>query len=199
MRPLRILAPASLVALSLLSSACSDDDAPRAIPATTEATPRPAGLEEVRRAFADELDALGMVLTEEGGVIDPETYEPAPADGTHLSIYLAPREPIDQGAYLDGILETARAMAPGIFERWSAIESFDVCQLPPADDEEGVALTRLDLDRAAVEQLDWASLDLPSFLQEVDERRGGGARLYVARSLRQTPAYEQAMAAAGLR
>jgi hypothetical protein len=191
----RILAPAG-VAAALLLGACGDDDRSADVATTTtEAAPRPSGLEEVRRTFSAEVDALDMVLTEEGGVIDLETYLPAPEDGTHLSIYLAPRSGIDDQAYLDGILETARALAPGIFERWSAIETFDVCQLPPADDGEGAALTRLDMDRSSVESLDWAALDLPTFLAAARERPDDGIRLYVTRSLREAPAYQEATAA----
>lgn len=196
MRTLRSLACAGVALAVLLTSACGDDDTRSGPPTSTVATPRPAGLEEVRRTFDAELEALGMVLTEEGGVVDPTTYE-ADEEGTHLSIYLAPTAAIEDAAYLEGVLDTARALAPGIFERWSAIESFDVCQLPPADDE-GVALTRLDLDRAMVEELDWEGLDLTSFLQTADERAGEGIRLYVARPLRESDAYRQAMAAAGL-
>lgn len=196
MRPLRTLAPLGVATAALLAGACSGgDEAQPLATTTTAATPRPSGLDEVRRAFADELDELDMVLTEEGGVIDLETYQPAPEDGTHLSIYLAPRAEIDDQAYVDGILETARAFAPGIFERWSAIESFDVCQLPPADDGEGVALTRLDMDRTTVESLDWSALDLPTLLRVAREAPDDGNRIYVNRPLRQTAAYQEATAA----
>jgi hypothetical protein len=188
----RCLLPLVVAAAGALG-ACSDD-----APVAAE---RPAGLAEVREVFAADLAEMGLRLTDRGGVVDVEGgYTPSPT-GTHLSLYVEPVGDRSDAEYVDGILDTARLLGPELFERWSAIESFDVCQEPPTavdDADEPAPYTRLDMRRARVEALEWDALTVPAFLATARELAGDGMSLFVGAPIRASDAFEAALDEAGL-
>ena len=116
-------------ALLLLGLAVVALTEPRAV---TTSRPRPSArdLDEVREVFADDLADLGLRLTDRGGVLERDGYV-ASATGTHLALYVAPIGTYSEDDYAAGVLTTARLLGPEIFRRWSALESFDVCQEQP--------------------------------------------------------------------
>jgi len=174
--------------------ACGSDGA-------SAAADRPADLAEVRDVFAADLAELGLRLTDRGGVVDVDGGYTPSATGRHLSVYVEPTGEHSTAQYVDGILDTARLLGPEIFERWSEIESFDVCQEPPAsvdDADEPAPYTRLDVRREQAEAIDWDGLTLPTFLALASERSEEGLSLFVESSIRRSDEFEAALAAAGL-
>jgi hypothetical protein len=134
-------------------------------------------------------------------VVDVEGGYTPSTTGRHLSVYVEPVGERSDDQYVDGILDTARLLGPEIFQRWSAIESFDVCQEPPAavdDAEEPAPYTRLDMRRALVEELDWDGLTVPTFLTLARDRADDGVTLYVGSPIRGSDPFQAAMAEAGL-
>ena len=60
--------------------------------------------------------------------------------------------------YADNFLVLARIVGPELMQRYPDLESYDICQEPPAaeqDDPYPPPATQIDLDRAQVESLDW--------------------------------------------
>lgn len=189
---MKIWAPLAAVAIVALAG-CGGDDRP-------EAAARPADLSEVEAVFGPDLAELGLRLTERGGVVDPDDGYAASSSADHLSLYVKPIGDHSRAQYVEGILDTARLLAPAIFERWSAIETFDVCQEPAAivgEDPNAAALTRLDMTRAQVEAIEWDTVTLPAFLDLASERSEEGVELFVERSIRETDAFQSALADAG--
>jgi hypothetical protein len=173
--------------------ACGDDG--------PDAAPLPADLAEVQAVFADDLAEQGLRLTNRGGLVDPDAGYSASPTGDHLSLYVTPIGARTTQEYIDGILETARLLGPGAFERWSGLRSFDVCQEPVGgvgEDPNETALTRLDMDRDRSASLDWRTLDLPGLLAVASEDAGEGVALYVEPSIRDSGEFVEALEAAGL-
>jgi hypothetical protein len=185
-----LLALVAVVALG----ACGSDSAPAG-------AERPAGLDELREVFAADLAEMGLRLTDRGGVVDVEGGYTRSATGTHVSVYVEPVGGRSDQEYVDGILATARLVGPEVFARWSAIESFDVCQEPPPavdDDAEPAPYTRLDMRREPAEALEWDALTLAELLTLARDEAGEGVLLYVGSPIRGSDAFEAALAEAGI-
>ncbi len=82
------------------------------------------------------LAELGLVLTNRGGLIDTRNgqYLQSP-NGNHVALYVEPVGDYTNDQFIDGIYEVTLLSAPTIFERWPAIESYDICQEPRAEDD----------------------------------------------------------------
>lgn len=190
----RSLAGLAVAALALGGVACGDD--------APDSADRPADLDAVRAVFDDELADLGLRLTDRGGVLERDRYVESPT-GTHLALYVAPTGAYSEDDYAEGILTTARLLAPEIFARWSALESFDVCQEQPgtktvSGEPDLPPFTQLDMSEERVQQLDWAALTLAELLAFASEQAGEGVRLYVADPVQESAAFVEARTAAGL-
>lgn len=181
-----------LVAVTALLAGCSGGDTPE--------VDRPANLDAVRAVFEDDLAALGLRLTDRGGVLERTTYDTSDT-GTHLALYVEPTGAYGEDDYAAGILATASLLGPEIFRRWSALDSFDVCQEPPPgvdDAAEPPPYTQLDITEAVVDDLDWDALTLAELLAVASERAGEGIRLYVDDVVQEAPTFVEARTAAGL-
>lgn len=190
----RALLLLAVVGVAVGGVACGDDE-----PAAPE---RPAGLDEVREVFADDLADLGLRLTDRGGVLERDGYV-ASTTGTHLALYVAPIGAYSEDDYAEGVLATARLLGPEIFRRWSALESFDVCQEQPGTRSVGgqpdlAPFTQLDMTEARVADLDWDTLTLAELLAVASEHAGEGIRLYVADPIQESPTFVDAKGTAGL-
>lgn len=196
---------ALIAAAGLVAAACSDTggstsaqetSAQETSSITAQLTYPPNDFGQLAAIFDPLVEPLGLRLTR-GALIDRTGGNYAPSDtGTHLALYV---EPIDDSSYgdeeyIEGIFDVTAAVTSVVFERWSAVETYDICQEPhQADDDrvEPYPVTQVELDRAAALSYDFETGDLPSlidFLQSTE-----GARLLVVNELVEHPAYQQAL------
>ena len=59
--------------------------------------------------------------------------------------------------YVEGIAAASRVFLPNVFARWPGLESFDVCQEPPASADEPKdppPVTQIEVTRAQAEAID---------------------------------------------
>ena len=177
----RIAALALAVVLTSGVAACGEDDGageptpPEDLPSTidTEALPPPTAL-ELEPLYGDALAAVGMRLTDRGGLIDRSGggYV-ASASGQHLALYV---EPIDADRtmqeYFDGILDVALVFSD-IYDRWPELQTYDVCQEPPDPDgnqgEEPLPVTQIELTRAQSDAIDWDSVTVEDLVRGAQE------------------------------
>ncbi|MEL7210923.1 MAG: hypothetical protein AAGK32_22265, partial [Actinomycetota bacterium] len=79
-----------------------------------------------------------------------------------------------------------------VFELWPAVESYDICQEPPADVDprpEPAPYTQIDMARDVAESVDWDEASLETVLrleQETD------TRLIVTQVIRDDPGFIEA-------
>lgn len=186
---MRILAAVSLL---LVLAGCGDDAASPATtapsptstggPSTTAATVPtttttlsgtlpsdgsdlpPTDFDTMAAIFDPLVEPLGYRLGRVA-LIDLETYEESP-DATHLAVYLTPLAAKTPDEYATELVPVARVFLPAVFATWPGLESFDVCQEPFEfeGDAPPPGLTVLEVDRAAAEAVDWASIDLAGLL-----------------------------------
>jgi hypothetical protein len=174
-------------------TACGDDDgAGPVVPATNDpdrenqgtsttsdgsttsttadpATLPPAKALDLEPLYGEALAALGMRLTDRGGLIDRSGggYV-ASATGTHLALYVEPigddRTPEE---YVEGILAVAKVFSD-IYDRWPGLATYDVCQEPPDPDgtqqPEPLPVTQIELTRAESDAIDWDTVTLAEFI-----------------------------------
>ena len=199
----RLGAAALAVALAVGVAACGDDDGAEGVPQTIDprsttseppegSLPPPTAL-ELEPLYGDALEAIGMQLTDRGGTIDRSGggYVASPA-GTHLALYVEPIDDRTTEEYIEGIRGVALVFSD-IFDRWPALESYDVCQEPPDPDgnqgPEPLPVTQIELTREESDAIDWANVTV------VDLVRGSLATpaelaLRVSSELANDPAYE---------
>jgi hypothetical protein len=194
-------------------AACGDDDGAEGAPqmpdpASVTTDPSPGSLPpqdaiDLEEIYGDALAELDLRLTPRGGLIDRSDggYVSSPT-GRHLALYVEPigdeRTPEE---YVDGI-RTVAVVFSDVFERWPALETYDVCQEPPDPDgeqgEEPPPVTQIELTRAESEAIDWDSVTV------VDLVRGSLASprelaLRVSPELAGDAAYEVVLDEAGRR
>jgi hypothetical protein len=192
------VAVAALIPLGL--AGCGDDSSDTAAPPPTGAPDAtiateefpPNDFEELAAVFDPMLEPMGLVLTR-GALIDRTDggYERSDT-GTHLALYV---EPIDEASYtLDdyviGVYDVTALVTPYVFERWTEIESYDICQEPPnAEDPsaEPFPVSQVEIDRASSDAFDWDGGDLEALLAASKE--GGGVRVVTSRELREHPEF----------
>lgn len=201
------------VALALLLAAglaaCGDDEqsGPTTIdPAdvTTTSTTAddgslpPPGALDLEPIYGDTLAALGLKLTDRGGLIDRTGggYA-ASAKGTHLALYVEPIGERTTPQYIDGI-RTVAAVFGDVFDRWSGLVSYDVCQEPlgdPADGNEPLPVTQIELTRDEAAAFDWDTVTVIDLVR-ASLARPPGLALRVSSDLAADPAYQAIVAEA---
>ena len=174
----RALALALTAVLALGVAGCGDDNGaegeptpPGEVPSTIDpdALPPPTA-EELEPLYGDALAAVGMQLTDRGGLIDRSGggYVASP-EGRHLALYV---EPIDADRtmqeYYDGILDVALVFSD-IYDRWPSLQSYDVCQEPPDPQgnqvEEPLPVTQIELSRAESDAIDWDNVTVEDLVR----------------------------------
>ena len=168
---------------------------------STTATPSdplpPPGALELEAIYGDALAELGLVLTDRGGLIDRRGggYVPS-AEGNHLALYVEPIDDRTVPQYIDGIRSVA-AVFGDVFDRWSGLESYDVCQEPvqePGDDvPEPLPVTQIELTRAESDAIDWATVTVIDLVR-ASRADPPGLALRVSSRLARDPAYEAILA-----
>lgn len=133
----------------------------------------PPTIAEIAPLYEDELAAMGVRLTERGGLIDTRSggYETSP-DGTHLALYLAPLEDQPIETYVDGLTELTAFFATDVFDRWPGLESFDVCQEKFYDEPVAPVHSQVNLTRELATSIDWDTTsprELVALLEETED------------------------------
>jgi hypothetical protein len=159
---LRRLASLALSAVALLAPACSSDGDEEGsgldLPPNDKAV--------IAEMFEDELRPLELQLTR-GALVDPQPRYRVSDTGRHLALYVEPMGQYTPAQYAEGIVATARIFLPEIFERWSDLETFDICQEPLRgvdDRKEPPPITQLYVTRAEARKIDWSTVGLRDLL-----------------------------------
>ena len=133
--------------------------------------PPPSAL-DLEPLYGEALAALGMQLTDRGGLIDRSGggYVASPTGHAPGPLRRADRPDRTTEEYIDGILDVALVFSD-IYDRWPGLETYDVCQEPADPDgtqgPEPLPVTQIELTRAESEAIDW----------DTRHGRGPGARL----------------------
>lgn len=192
--------------LALAACGGSDDAAvPSTIDPASVTTTRadgalpPAAALDLEDLYSDALAELGLRLTNRGGLIDRSDggYESSPT-GTHLALYVEPIGERTPAEYVDGIASVAVVFGD-VFERWSGLESYDVCQEPvedaspsendpPYDESEPLPVTQIEMTRAQAAAFDWSSVTVADLVQAW-RADPPGLGLRVSSSLTRDPAW----------
>lgn len=160
----------------------------------------PPRLAKLQKLFDREVRPFGLRVSR-GMLQSLETYQKDP-EGTHLALYV---EPIDRGytdaQYVRNFTRLTRALVPEVFERWSSLESFDICQ-EPFDDPREVPppTTQIFVARTALDRVgSWERATLTQLLVASPRTRDitTGYYVYFAPSLRDVPAFARAAERSG--
>lgn len=160
----------------------------------------PVTAAELEPLFGEPLAALGLVLTDRGGLIDTREgrYVQSP-NGNHLALYAEPAGEYTDDQFIDGILDVTLITAPEIFRRWPALESFDVCQEPRATDDprpEPLPATQIAMTAEQVQATDWATVTLVDLLAGSLAQPRRVDHLVVSTVLQENDRYQQLLAEA---
>lgn len=150
-----------VVALALLvvAPACAGSDQ-RLVPPDLP----PHELDDLAAIFDPIVAPLGYEVTR-GSLIVRSTYVVDPG-GDHLALYLAPLTGLSDDEYAADLPRIAAVLIPMVFERWSGLSSFDVCQEPfGATEQTPPSLTIVDLDRDAAASVEWEGIDLAGLIE----------------------------------
>lgn len=166
----------------------------------------PAGRDALARLFDPELASLGLRTTR-AALQDPDSYARS-AKGTHLAVYVEPiaQGDVDRAVYVRNIMKVARIFLPFVYDRWSDLNSFDVCQEPEAALDprpEPAPVTQLVASRAGAAAVKWKHATLATLLERADAVNGKRGRadplsLYVSPRSFAEPSYQDALRRAGL-
>lgn len=153
----------------------------------------PVEAKEFEPLIGEALAGLGLALTNRGGLIDTRNgqYTQSP-DGNHVALYAEPvSDSHTDDQYIDGILETAKLSAPTIFERWSTIETYDICQESPAGRSSyvGVPATQIYMTAEQSAAVDWDTLTLVELIAATLTTPPTIERLTVTQKLQSQPRY----------
>jgi hypothetical protein len=182
----------------VLASGCSFREAAlEPVERPERSTLPPNDRDRLAAMFDDELEEFGLRLTR-GSLIDlsGDGYE-ASDTGTHLALYVEPvADDYTRLDYLRNLVPVTKIFAPGIFERWPGLMSFDVCQEPPGAidaDEEPPPETQINITREQSGDIEWATVDnvdlLAAALGEPPQ-----ARLIISERIRELAAYDDLLA-----
>jgi hypothetical protein len=166
----------------------------------------PADREALARMFDPQLEPLGLRTTR-AALQTPGSYERSDT-GTHLAVYVEPigEGEIDRAVYVRNIMKTARIFLPFVYNRWSDLKTFDVCQEPePVLDprQAPVPVTQLIADRKGAAAVKWERASLATLLKKADEINGkrnvaDPLSLFVSPRAYSEPAYQEALRRAGI-
>ena len=159
----------------------------------------PSARKALAAIFDPKVKRFGLRVTR-AALVNPEQRRDA--HGTHLAIYVEPIGDHTPEDYLDGTVDVTKVFVPYVFERWTRLKSFDVCQEPRAAvDPRPVPTpeTQVFASRAGMSLVDWKTVDVATMIRasQTEAAAAGTTRpvrfsLFVAKHLQNTPAYQQA-------
>ncbi len=183
------------MAVAIVLASCGDDGA--ASPTTVGEPYPPDTIAELAEIFDPQLEPLGLRFTR-GALIDRSDggYVPS-AEGEHLALYVEPLDGVDYDTadYVDGVGTVTALVTPYVFDRWSGVETYDICQEPPTeidDSDAPVPYTQIEIDRESAEAVDW---DTATTATVIELGRDADLRLVVTPAVRDDPAYGAAVEA----
>jgi hypothetical protein len=205
----RVVVLVLALTLAAGAAACGEDDGAKGIDSTVggngqgtttldPGTLPPPNALELEPIYGDALAAIGMKLTNRGGLIDRSGggYVASPT-GQHLAMYVEPIGDRSMQEYVDGILDVALVFSD-LYERWPGLESYDVCQEPPDpdgnQDPEPLPVTQIELSKGQSDAIDWDTATVESLVKG-SEADPPALTLRVSSELAADPAY-QAVASA---
>jgi hypothetical protein len=198
-RPVRAVV-ACLLTCALAASALALIGTSSPAGAASSARP-PAKKAALAKLFRSELKPLGLRVSR-GLLQNRETYDPDPK-GTHLALYVTPTSATYTTAdYVENFAELTRIFVPMIFDRWSGVQTFDICQ-EPVDDarEEPPPVTQIYVARTALDRVGgWKRATLTDLLAAAPRdgrQRGADYYVYFNQDVRSDPGFQHAAEAAG--
>ena len=160
----------------------------------------PARLAALKQRFDPLVKPLGLRVTR-GMLQNLETYEEDP-QGTHLALYVEPIAPdYSDARYVTSFTKLTHMLVPVVFDRWTGLESFDICQ-EPVDDTREVPppTTQIFVARSALDRVgSWKTATLTELLGASPRARSisAGYYVYFSPELRDDPRFARAAAKAG--
>ena len=157
--------------------------------------------------FQPEVAPFGLRMTRAALIdLSDDDYEPSPT-GRHLALYAEPRGGgFTTADYVANIVPVTRALAAMVFDRWPGLESFDLCQEPPAgvnDLPAPIPETQVNVTREAARTTDWSGADLTDLLEvegkALVESRPPGIRVSGSDAVEADPAFRAALRTAEAR
>jgi hypothetical protein len=133
---------------------------------------------------------------------EPPTYRVSP-NGRHLAVYVQPTGTYNATNYLDNLGRVAAIFIPAVFDRWTGVQSFDVCQepLPTIDaSPEPPPVTELTVTRSGAHHIRWRGITLADLIDLATPRNGRRRiktrdfGLYLNDEMRAQLAYQAAIA-----
>jgi hypothetical protein len=168
-------------------------------PDTDDPTLPPNDVAQLKAIFDPLVEPYGLHLTR-GALIDlSDGYVPSDT-GTHLALYVEPTddEAYTEADYIDGIWDLTALVTPLVFDTWSGLATYDICQEPRQSDDpayEPFPVTQVELSREAAEGYDFETGDLPSLVNYLLSTKG--TRLLVGPDLKDTEAYQAVLEESG--
>jgi len=177
----RLAVVALAVTLAAGAAACGEDDGAKGVDSTVSGsdlsttitvdpdTLPPLKASDLEELYGEALAAVGMKLTDRGGLIDRSGggYVASPT-GQHLALYVEPIGDRTTEEYIDGILDVALVFSD-IYDRWPGLASYDVCQEPLDPDgtqgPEPLPVTQIELTRAESDAIDWDKATVASLIE----------------------------------
>jgi len=151
---------------------------------TTEPAALPPHTFEALAPLLDPLVApLGFRVTR-AALVSLATYETVP-DGTHLAVYVEPREEPTIDAVAAATVPLAAVFLPEVFLQWPGLLSFDICQERYAAGEQGTPPppeTVLNVTRELALGIDWDTVTLAELLSQL----GPDLTLYASEEVQQS-------------
>jgi hypothetical protein len=176
------------VAVAGFAVGCGDDGN------EVEPTERPENdLEALAEIFDPVVEPMGLVVTR-GSLVDLEgTYDEAD-DGNHLALYVEPTRDYTTEDYVDGIAELTNLLTPMIFENYTEIDSYDICQEPAPEDDDQAApppITQVFVTRTQADAIDFP-VSLTDLRTLYEERPPGIETLYADDEIERTAEWKAA-------
>jgi hypothetical protein len=176
-RLIGLLTAASLLAVSCGSSGKTLAPAETPEPSATEAAAQessapepgvypPNNIDELAEIFNPLVEQFGVRFTR-GALVDTADDYNESDTGDHLALYVEPIGDYTDDDYIDGIYDITAVVTPLVYETWSGVNTYDICQEPrPEDDSSAVPppLTQIFVDREQSGGYDWTTGDLDSMM-----------------------------------
>ena len=173
-------------------------------PSTAEAAGTdlpPSNRAALAKMFRADLKPLGLRVSR-GLLQNLATYKEDP-HGTHLALYVTPTSSTYATAdYVHNFAKITRVFVPMVFERWTGLQSFDICQEPVNDPrDEPPPVTQIFVVRTALDRVgSWKRATLHDLLAASPKEQGNRGTdyyVYFDADVRQDPTFQKVADAAG--